>query len=62
LATAIKSRRTEGVGYEADTPNGENAVVFGDDGSSLVSLYRIHDKAIPNLRANYNVAPTQDLE
>lgn len=27
----------------------------------LVSLYRIHDKAIPNLRANYNAAPTQDL-
>jgi putative SOS response-associated peptidase YedK len=29
--------------------------------SELVSLYRIHDKAIPNLRANYNAAPTQDL-
>jgi putative SOS response-associated peptidase YedK len=27
----------------------------------LVSLYRIHDKAIPNLRANFNAAPTQDL-
>jgi putative SOS response-associated peptidase YedK len=26
----------------------------------LVSLYRIHDKAFPNLRANYNAAPTQD--
>jgi putative SOS response-associated peptidase YedK len=27
----------------------------------LVSLYRIHDKNLPNLRANYNAAPTQDL-
>jgi putative SOS response-associated peptidase YedK len=27
----------------------------------LVSLYRIHDKAFANLRANYNAAPTQDL-
>jgi putative SOS response-associated peptidase YedK len=27
----------------------------------LVRLYRVHDKAIPNLRANYNAAPTQEL-
>jgi putative SOS response-associated peptidase YedK len=29
--------------------------------AELVSLYRIHDKDLPNLRANYNAAPTQDL-
>jgi putative SOS response-associated peptidase YedK len=28
--------------------------------TDLVSLYRIHDKAIPNLRGSYNLAPTED--
>jgi putative SOS response-associated peptidase YedK len=27
----------------------------------LVSLYRIHDKALSNLQPNYNAAPTQEL-